>query len=286
MEQDASNSEEDEENKEDQMGREEEEKSGRAETDGSVAAAFQRLQHNDDMEMDGEGEVPRQLTRVAEHERRETSQAPQASVHVQAEQPSADNEGRYSRYHSQVGDDQDDLLKAVTQMSGMLHQLVHKVDVLQETVHEMQVGQVGLQTQLEALRQVALGVPLATSTTTAPAPLATSVTAVPLLPTRLTTPPPMPLTMPPPVHLMTPPDAPHVPDMTLATSTTMAPAPLATSVTAVPLLPARLVTLPPAHLVTLPPMHSAMPPDAPDVPDVALATTATMALTRESVRTA
>ncbi|PCH35898.1 hypothetical protein WOLCODRAFT_156598 [Wolfiporia cocos MD-104 SS10] len=84
MEQDASNSEEDEENEEDQMGREEEAKSGGAETDGSVAAAFQRLRHDDDTEMDGEVEagpsagpsttqhadkgkqVPRRSTRVAE----------------------------------------------------------------------------------------------------------------------------------------------------------------------------------------------------------------------------
>ncbi|PCH37373.1 hypothetical protein WOLCODRAFT_159542, partial [Wolfiporia cocos MD-104 SS10] len=230
MEQDASNSEEDEENEEDQMGREEEAKSGGAESDGSVAAAFQRLRHDDDTEMDGEGEagpsagpsttqhadkgkqVPWRSTRVAKRERRETSQALQASVHVQAEQPSADNQGGYSRYHSQVGDDRDELMKAVTQMSGMLHQLVHKVDVLQETVHGMQVGQVGLQMQLEALRQVALGVPLVTSATTAPASLATSVTVAPApLATSMTVVPARLATLPP-MRLVAPPDAPHVPN--------------------------------------------------------------------------
>ncbi|PCH36522.1 hypothetical protein WOLCODRAFT_157234 [Wolfiporia cocos MD-104 SS10] len=283
MEQDASNSEEDEENEEDQMGREEEAKSGGAETDSSVAAAFQRLRHDDNTEMDGEGEagpsagpsttqhadkgkqVPRRSTRVAEREHHETSQALQASVHVQAEQPS-DNQGGYSHYRSQVGDDQDELMKAVTQMSGMLHQLVHKVDILQETVHGMQVGQVGLQTQLEALRQVALGVPLATSATTAPASLATSTTAAPAPLTTSATTVLARLAMPPPVRLVVPHDAPHMPDMTLATSTTAAPAPLATSATAVL---ARLMMPPAVRLV--------VPHDAPHVPDMTLATSTTVA---------
>ncbi|PCH33307.1 hypothetical protein WOLCODRAFT_147405 [Wolfiporia cocos MD-104 SS10] len=260
-------SEEDEENEEDQMGRKEE-----------------RLRHNDNTEMDGEGEVgpsagpsttrqadkgkqvPRWSTRVAEREHREASQAPQASVHVQAEQPSADNKGGYSHYRSQVGDDWDELLKAVTQMSGMLHQLIHKVDVLQETVHEMQVGQVGLQAQLEALRQVAMGVPLVTSMTAAPAPLTTSATAVPSLPAHLVMPPPMYLVTPPPVHFVTPPDAPHMPDMTLVTSAT-----------AVPSLPTRLATPPPMSLTMPPPVHLVMPLDASHVPDVTLATSATVA---------
>ncbi|PCH41851.1 hypothetical protein WOLCODRAFT_151885 [Wolfiporia cocos MD-104 SS10] len=127
-------------------------------------------------------------------------------------------------------------------------------------------GQVGLQAQLEALQQVAMGVPLATSTTMAPAPLTTSVTVVPSLPAHLVTPPPMSLMTPPPMHLVTPPDAPHMPNMTLTTSMTV-----------VPSLPTCLAMLPPTHLVTLPPVHSAMPPDAPDVPDVALMTATTVA---------
>ncbi|PCH39102.1 hypothetical protein WOLCODRAFT_158632 [Wolfiporia cocos MD-104 SS10] len=254
-----------EEDEQDQLDEDEEVRSGGAETDVSVVKAFWNLRHDDNIETGDEEE---------------------------AEQPSADKEGGYDRYRSQVGDDRDKLLKAVTQMSGMLNQLIHKVDVLQETVHEMQVGQVGLQAQLEALQQVALGMPLTTSATVAPmtlmtppeAPLSTSRT-LPLVASATL----------PEGHLMTSATAAPMTLMTSAivapmTSTTPPEAPLLTSMTVTPVPVTTSMTSPLMTSTTMAPVTLMTPPEAPlltsrTLPLVASATPLTQEYTASLVHT-
>ncbi|PCH41854.1 hypothetical protein WOLCODRAFT_151888 [Wolfiporia cocos MD-104 SS10] len=102
----------------------------------------------------------RRSRRVADRKVREVGQGGSArvcpisasSVMLQNPQP-GDDEGDYRRYCSQVGDDHDQLLQAIRDMSGLLEQVIHKVDGLEKSIHQLSVGNLGMQTQMEALQQ-------------------------------------------------------------------------------------------------------------------------------------
>ncbi|PCH41842.1 hypothetical protein WOLCODRAFT_159358 [Wolfiporia cocos MD-104 SS10] len=84
------------------------------------------------------------------------SVGPAPPVTVRNPQPGVDTEGNYRRYRSQVGDDRDQLLQAIKDIGALLEGITHKVGGLENAIHELSAGQLGMQTQVEALRQVTM----------------------------------------------------------------------------------------------------------------------------------
>ncbi|PCH44127.1 hypothetical protein WOLCODRAFT_154163 [Wolfiporia cocos MD-104 SS10] len=107
-----------------------------------------------DDEVSGHGPSTCQQSSKEASELRRSRRVADRKVHENP-QP-GDDEGDYRCYRSQVSDDHDQLLQAIRDMSGLLEQVIHKVDSLEKSIHQLSVGNLGMQTQMEALRQVTM----------------------------------------------------------------------------------------------------------------------------------